>query len=219
MAPSNEVARRKVEAAVSRPAEDNRSFMFENATILFRNFAGKEGQYNNEGDRNFCLLLSPQEADGLLEQGWNIKYLKPREEGDEPQPYVQVSLKYRNRMGQPTRPPRVVLINSRGRTDIPEEMLEILDWVDIANVDLIVNPYQWAAAGKTGVKAYLKSIWITIQEDELERKYADVPEIDSAKSALTYTKEITDGEDDTIYVEYEDVAPVEGNAYDNDTPF
>lgn len=185
---------------IARVEERLRSITFESARIAFRNFAGKEGQYNREGDRNFVLILEdPAVAQQMADDGWNIKYLRPREEGDDPTPYVQVSVSYKSR------PPRVVMITSRGRTDIPEEMLEILDWVDIASVDLIINPYQWAVNGKTGIKAYLKSIYITIQEDELERKYADVKEIDSAANALTYTKEITDGNDEVIDVEWEDV--------------
>ena len=143
----------------------------EDARIIFRNFAGKEGQYNREGDRNFCLLLDTGTADQMAQDGWNVKTLRAREEGDEPQPYIQVSVSYRNQ------PPTVVMVTSRGRTIVPEDMIEVLDWVDIANVDLIINPYQWAVNGKTGIKAYLKSIYITIEEDALERKYADVPEI------------------------------------------
>ena len=49
--------------------------------------------------------------------------------------------------------------------------------VDIRQVDLIINPYHWYVNGKGGVKAYLRSIYITIHEDALELKYRDIPEI------------------------------------------
>jgi hypothetical protein len=150
------------------------NLVMENAQIIYRNFAGREGQYNAEGDRNFCLLLDPATAQQMEADGWNVKYTKPREDGVEPRPYIQVSLKYRGRNGAPVRPPLMVMITSKGRVDLPEEMVEFLDWVDIANVDVIVRPYQWAMNGKTGIKAYVKSLFLTIQEDVLQQKYADV---------------------------------------------
>lgn len=143
----------------------------ENARIIFRNFKGEERKYNRAGDRNFCLLLDHETATAMARDGWNIKVLKPREEGDEPQPYIQVTVSFKGR------PPRMVMITSRGRTDIPEDMCELLDWADLKNVDLTVRPYQWEVNGKTGIKAYLKTIFVTINEDPLEIKYADVPEI------------------------------------------
>ncbi|QFP94947.1 hypothetical protein SEA_OHMYWARD_65 [Gordonia phage OhMyWard] len=149
----------------------------ENAQIIFRNFAGKEGMYNAEGDRNFCVLLDNNTAEKLKADGWNIKELRAREEDDEPQPYIQVSVKYRGRNGNTVRPPTIVMVTSKGRTNLSEDECELLDWVDIKNVDLIIRPFQWAVSGKTGIKAYLKSIYITIMEDELQLKYADVPEI------------------------------------------
>ena len=144
----------------------------ENARIIFRNFAGREGEYNREGDRSFGVILPEDTAQAMAADGWNVKYLKPREDGDVPQPWVQVSVRFKNR------PPRCVIVTSRGRTTLPEELVEILDYADMANVDLILNPYEWSVNGNSGVKAYLKSIFITIAEDELERKYADVPELD-----------------------------------------
>jgi hypothetical protein len=161
---------------ISTRPSDIKDIVFEGARILFRNFAGKEGKYNAEGDRNFALILNQQDADAMEAQGWNIKYLRPREEGDQPQAWVPVSVSYKRR------PPRVVVITSRGRTDIPENLLDILDWADIANVDLIIHPYSWSVNGNSGVKAYLKTIFVTIAEDELELKYADVP--DSAQNVL-----------------------------------
>jgi hypothetical protein len=143
----------------------------EGVKIVFRNFSGKEGQYNREGDRNFAVLLNDEVASQMAEDGWNVKWLKPREDVEEeesPQAYLQVSVNFKGR------PPRIVMITTRGRTNLDEGSIEMLDWADIINVDLIVRPYAWNVSGKTGIKAYLQSIYVTIEEDELEKKYAEL---------------------------------------------
>lgn len=151
-------------------ARNDNTVTMEGVRIIFRNFAGREGMYNREGDRNFAVLLDDPIAEEMAKDGWNVKWLKPRE-GDEEateQAYLQVSVNFKGR------PPRVVMITSRGRTNLTADEVELLDWADIRNVDLIVRPYEWAVNGKTGIKAYLQSLFITIEEDELELKYADV---------------------------------------------
>jgi hypothetical protein len=149
---------------------NDRQLIMEDARILFRNFAGKEGKYNREGDRNFAVILDDGTARALAADGWNVKWLKPREEGDEPQAYMAVTVNFRGR------PPRIVMITSRGRNPIDESNVELLDWVDIKTVDLILNPYEWEIGEKSGIKAYLQSMYITIFEDPLELKYAEMEE-------------------------------------------
>lgn len=148
------------------------TLLIEDAHILpgqFRNFTGREGQYNREGDRNFALLLDPQLAAEMLQDGWNVKQLKPREEGVEGDYYITVSVGFKNR------PPLLVLISSKGRLNLGQHECEIFDWVDIAKADVIIRPYKWNVQGKSGIKAYVKSLFITVREDYLELKYADVP--------------------------------------------
>ena len=152
-------------------AGNDGNVVMENVRIVFRNFKGKEGMYNREGDRNFAVLLDERTAKAMAEDGWNVKHLKAREEGDEEQAYLQVSVNFKGR------PPRIVMITSRGRTDLGEDECELLDWADIRQVDLIVRPYDWSVNGKTGTKAYLKSLFVTIEEDELELKYASMDDL------------------------------------------
>lgn len=151
------------------PQNDNTVIM-EGVRIIFRNFSGKEGQYNREGDRNFAVLLDEKIATAMTEDGWNIKWLRPRDEEEEqaPQAYLPVSVNFKGR------PPRIVLVTSRGRSNLDEDSIEMLDWVDIINVDLIIRPYEWTVNGKSGVKAYLQSIYVTIEEDPLEIKYSEL---------------------------------------------
>lgn len=150
------------------PPNDNTVIM-EGVRIIFRNFAGKEGQYNREGDRNFAVLLDERVATAMAEDNWNVKWLKPRdEEGESPQAYLPVSVNFKGR------PPRIVLITSRGRTNLDEHDIEMLDWANILNVDLIVRPYAWTVNNKSGIKAYLQSMYITIEEDPLQLKYSDL---------------------------------------------
>lgn len=153
------------------------TLVMEDARIVFRNFAGAEGMYNREGDRNFCVLLEDDLAAEMAADGWNIKRLKPREGEEQGTAYIQVSVGFKGR------PPRMVMITSRGRVELGEDECVLLDWADIDKVDLIIRPYHWNVNGRTGVKAYLKSIFVIIHEDYLELKYADVPvaELESAK--------------------------------------
>lgn len=64
------------------------------------------------------------------------------------------------------------MISSTARTNLDEASVEVLDWADIRVADLIARGYEWSVNGKTGVKAYLQSLFVTIEEDDLERKYA-----------------------------------------------
>lgn len=143
------------------------SVTFENAQLIFRNFEGKEGQYNRKGDRNFAIIIPTEElAQQMLQDGWNVKYLNPREEGDDPTPYLQIAVNFQNK------PPKIITITSSTRTVLNEETVELLDWAEFSNVDLIFNAYEWEVNGKKGIKAYLKSMYAVLEEDELDLKYA-----------------------------------------------
>ena len=149
------------------------NLIIEDAEVIFRNFAGAEKTFNSAGDRNFCVILEPKLADKLKKDGWNVKELKAREEGDEPRQYLQVAVNYSK-----GRPPRVLLISNNGknRVDLGSDEVEMLDYADVKIWDLVLNPYPWDVNGNTGIKAYLKNAFVTINENALELKYADMDE-------------------------------------------
>lgn len=147
----------------------SKTITFEDVRIGFKNFSGKEGKFNAAGNRNFAIFLEPEEAATLIQDGFNVKYLKPRDAEEEanPQAYLSVKVNFRGK------PPKIILLSSKGKTALDEDTVDLLDWADLASVDLIINPFEWEVQGKTGVAAYLKSMYATLDEDELDRKYAD----------------------------------------------
>jgi hypothetical protein len=154
----------------------NSNITIENAKIGFRNFSGKEGQFNPAGRRNFCVFLDSEFATQLQTDGWNVRWLQPKNKDDEEQAYLQVAVSYENI------PPKILMISSRGKTVLDADSVSVLDWAEIDTVDLIIRPYNWEVRGKGGVKAYIKSMYVTIAEDEFESKYNNVP--DSAANAI-----------------------------------
>lgn len=152
----------------------NNVIRIEGARIGFRNFSGKEEKFNPAGRRNFCVFIDEDLANTLEQDGWNVRWLQPKEEGDNPQAYMQVAVMFGKI------PPKIVMITGKGQTLLDEESVGLLDWAEISEIDLIIRPYNWTLHPgtkneKSGVKAYVKSMYIKIVEDDFEKKWANAP--------------------------------------------
>lgn len=146
-------------------SDDTPTFMVEDARLVWKNFSGLETQFRPAGTRTFNVVLDKVTADKMAADGWNVKCKPPQEEDDEEFCYIEVTVGYK------VRPPLIVVITDTSRTTLNEDTVSMLDWADIRTVDLIARAYRWDVGGKSGIKAYLQSMYVTIEEDPLARKY------------------------------------------------
>ena len=139
----------------------------ENAHIIYKNFSGNRDQYH-PGRRSFSVVLEEADANILEADGWNVRHRPSKADPDEIIHTLPVEARFDNF------PPRVVMIGETSKrvTFLDENTIGQLDTAAIKNFDLLINPSRWTAAGKTGIKAYLKTAYVTIEEDDLDMKYS-----------------------------------------------
>lgn len=141
--------------------------VLEGNRIMFKNFSGAPSQYNAQGVRSFCVVLTPEQADYLHSVGWNVRQLAPRDDHEDPTPYIQVAVRF------DVRPPHVYTIVDGVKNELNEDTIGMLDHAYIQNVDMVISPSYWEMGGRVGVKAYLKVMYATLENpDVLAYKYA-----------------------------------------------
>ncbi len=140
----------------------------ENARIVFRNLSGKPDKFNPQGGkRSFSVVIEdPEFANELKKEGWNIKQFNPSPDSDEePAHFISVKVSYNNI------PPHIYLCTSKNKTLLNEDTVGQLDYAEISNVDIVITPYQYEMSGRSGISAYVKTMYVTVVEDEFASKY------------------------------------------------
>lgn len=180
-------------ASKTRP-ERPKPVTFYDARLIWPNFSGVEKRYNDAGDRNFHIVLDEPTYQAMLSDGWNVKVKEARklvngESVPDPDAEPLYVLKVDCGFNPNARPPKVVLVTAGGRkqtilgvhpdgTQHPDE-INVLDLVEREKVDVIITGGVWGPNrdGEYGIKAWLKTIYVTQREDELELLYAETEDI------------------------------------------
>lgn len=142
----------------------------ENVQILFKNFNGTKGQFNEAGNRNFSILIDDMDlAERLIAQGWALKPLKD-DEGNTEAYHLPVRVNYGGRVA-----PRIYKVSESNRSSVllEEKTVGVLDYLPIDRADILLNPYEWEVRGERGVKAYCQTAYMVIEESELDLKWAE----------------------------------------------
>ena len=142
--------------------------IIDDARIIFRNFEGRGGDYNREGDRNFQLIIPDKEmADVLVSNGWNVKIKPGVNPDDDPRMSLRVKVKF-TEYG-----PDIYLVSGKNRRNLSEDEVYSLDRMTIKRVDMDIRPYDWTVNGKTGRTAYLDRLWVEQNIDRFAQRFAE----------------------------------------------
>lgn len=106
--------------------------------IIFKNFTGRESEFNMAGSRNFNLIIRDAElAQALNEEGFNIKIREPRDESEDTMYHLKISVRYRKRDGGLVKfPPKVTIDNGRSAVKLDEDGVGDLDDLRINECDV-----------------------------------------------------------------------------------
>lgn len=150
--------------------------------IKFRNFAGRPTKFDKVGGkRSFALILTPELADALVADGWNVNIPIPKEEGYPAIPILNVKVNLTSYT-----PPEIWIVRDDTKTRLNEDSIGSLDYAEVENVDITFSPHEFQRKdGTYAANAYLSKLFVKIKKDELEEKYANL--IDTSEEAVPFS--------------------------------
>lgn len=149
--------------------------------MRFKNFSGNVDDYNPYGKRTVNIVVPNELVEVMIQDGWRVREKPPKEEGDDPVFLLKVTLGYSGDRG-----PDVWRISgegsSRKKTKLSEATVGNLDHERIQQYSVDIVQYKAAIDRNPGFSAYVNSMFVEIEEDELDKEfdmlYGDIPEYD-----------------------------------------
>lgn len=150
----------------------NENLYLKNAFIMpggWRNFTGRVGQYNKDGHRSFNIRFDPGvnidagDLENLLAAGWNIK-----EQVDEHEGTTFYTLSVKVNFG--VSPPEIIRQGDKTQIEVylGPDNVGALDAFTILEADVEINPYNYDINGNRGTAAYLKKLWVLVEESQFD---------------------------------------------------
>ena len=129
--------------------------------IIFKNFEGRPTKFKAEGGyRSFNVVIEdPENIEYMTNAGWNIRILRPREEGEEPSHVMEVAVSWKNKRYEPD----IVAYSGDSKVHYDEESVSNLDFVRILSADVTIRPHVWNEAGD--IKAYVSELYMDIEDE------------------------------------------------------
>lgn len=149
---------------------------FRNCQVIFKNFSGRPDNYHPRGgdNRSFCVIIPDNElAQEMTNDGWNVRMLRPRDDEEQPVPYIQVKVNYSGDY-----PPNIYMISGHRKTLLDAETVCELDHTRFVKADVRISPYTYTDrdSGEERLSAYVRDMYVTVEVDELAEEYADYDE-------------------------------------------
>lgn len=147
--------------ATEAPKIQRPSVTIEGAEIIYHRWAGTVNEWNKEGKKSVSIYIPDELLDVMIRDGWHINYTDPNDEGETPRAFINCKINFSQR------PPRVIMVTKEKMIPLTDKSIGMLDDAEIINLDvtLIGNPWE------RGISCYLQKAYVTIQEDELDKKY------------------------------------------------
>lgn len=144
--------------------DDRGNLIVENAVIFWTNFGGAPTRFRTQGGlRTFNLALPEDVAEGLKEDGWNIRTRAPYDDQDDPLYFTECVLNMESKFE-----PRVMLCTEwkekKSMTRLHGDTVKKLDGMRFENVDLVIHPRR---RDDGGCKGYCNTIVATQAKSDL----------------------------------------------------
>ena len=145
----------------------------ENTRFIFRtNFSGDPDRdtYGSDARRANIIIPDIEQAQYLIDEGFNVKVTKPREgaeEGFVPEYFVAIGVNYDSNW-----PPKIWLVSGDANpVALDEQSVNCLDMCQVSNVDVVLNPYTNQRTGRKSL--YVRTMYVTqdINDDPFASKY------------------------------------------------
>lgn len=150
-----------------------------NACIMFTNFAGEKDRFNM-GKPQFNLVLTEEAARDLQADGWNVRIMPAREEGESPTYMTNINVAFSD---DGRRNPTIKLYSSldgkRVCRRLSAETIGILDDIRLERINLRIGSFNYDG-DKYTMKGYLHELQAVqkAEQTSFDDDYADYQDND-----------------------------------------